>query len=68
MNKESKWYKGMLKKYGSEEAISEVMRGFQKKSRETYKGTGGFAHLKKTDPERFKEITSKGGSRAKRGV
>ena len=40
---------------------SEYFRQMQKKSRETYKGTGGFHSMKKTDPERFYEITSKGG-------
>lgn len=49
----------LLKKFGSEEKVSEYYRGLQKKSREHYKGTGGFAYLKKHDPERLKEISSR---------
>ena len=60
--------KDLIEKYGSEEAVSEHYRQMQVKSREKYKGTGGFHHLKKTDPEKFKEVTSKGGRRSKRGV
>ena len=47
----------LLKKYGSEEAVSEYYRELQKKSRENYKGTGGFAALKKSDPKRLKQIS-----------
>lgn len=49
----------LLKKYGSEEAVSEYYRNLQKLSRENYKGTGGFASLKKTDPEKLSEISRK---------
>lgn len=67
MRTDTKWYKTMLKKYGSEEAVKQEMARRQAKSRETYGGGGGFAHLKMTDPEKFKEITAKGGKRGKRG-
>jgi general stress protein YciG len=66
LKKDSKWYKAYLKKYGSDEAISEAMRERQKKSRENYSGTGGFVYLKKHDPQKLQEITSKGGSTPKR--
>lgn len=49
----------LLKKYGSEEAVSEYYRELQKKSRENYKGTGGFAAMKKSDPAKLKEISRK---------
>lgn len=49
------------KRDGTPEERSEWFRQMQKKSRETYKGTGGFHALKKTDPQKFKEVTSKGG-------
>lgn len=61
----SKRRQTLIAKFGSEEALKEHYREMQRKSREKYKGTGGFAHLKKHNPKLFKEITSKGG--AKRG-
>lgn len=51
----------MIKKYGSEEAVKEEYRRRQVKSRETYKGTGGFAYLAKHDPEQLSKISKKGG-------
>ena len=68
MQKNTKWYKAMLAKHGSDEAISEAMRERQKKSRENYSGRGGFVYLKEHDPKKLKEITSKGGSTPKRHV
>lgn len=50
----------LLKKFGSEEALKEHYREMQRKSREKYKGTGGFAYLKKHNPEKLKEISDKG--------
>ena len=37
-----KWLEAMIKKHGSQEAVTEFMREAQKKSRENYSGTGGF--------------------------
>lgn len=37
-----RWRASMVEKYGSMEEVKRVMREAQKKSRETYKGTGGF--------------------------
>lgn len=51
---------------GDEEKMSAYYRELQKKSRENYKGTGGLAYLKLNDPEKLKEITSKGGKAGKR--
>lgn len=56
----------MVTKFGSEEAVKEEMQRRQKVSRENYSGDGGFRRLKETDPERLKEIQSKGGRRAKK--
>lgn len=53
----------LIKKYGSEEAVSEYYRELQKKSRENYKGTGGFASLAKTDPEKLSEISRKAANK-----
>lgn len=50
----------LIEKYGSEEAVREHYREMQRKSRETYKGNGGFAYLKKHNPEKLKEISDKG--------
>lgn len=61
MDKTTKWYKSMLEKHGSDQAISEAMRERQKKSRETYKGTGGYHYMAKNDPAKFKKISAKGG-------
>lgn len=47
----------LIKIYGSAEAVSEHYRELQKKSRKNYKGTGGFASLKKTDPERLRQLS-----------
>lgn len=41
----------MVKKHGSEEAVKEFMKEAQRKSREKYKGTGGFAANKKLASE-----------------
>lgn len=51
-----KWRETMLAKHGSQEAISQIARENQKKSRQTYKGTGGFAAL---SPEARKEQARK---------
>lgn len=48
-------------KDGTPEQRSEYFRQMQKKSRETYTGSGGFRALKQTDPAKLKEITSLGG-------
>ena len=61
-NQRSLWWEKMLIKYGSEEAVREEMRQRQIKSREKYKGTGGFRALPK---EKVIEI-SKLGVQARR--
>lgn len=43
---QSKWWATMIKKHGSVEAVQEFMKSAQKKSREKYKGTGGFGSSK----------------------
>lgn len=40
---------------------SEYFRQMQKLSRKTYTGSGGFRALKEREPDRFKEIVSRGG-------
>lgn len=37
-----KWLEAMIKKHGSQEAVTKFMQEAQQKSRLTYKGTGGF--------------------------
>lgn len=59
MEHKDKWWKAMIKKYGSEEAVREVLRAGQKKSRENYAGTGGFA----ANPELAKEAGKKGAEK-----
>lgn len=53
----------LIDKYGSPEKVSEYYRELQKKSRENYKGTGGFASLAKTDPEKLSEISRKAANK-----
>jgi hypothetical protein len=55
----------MIEKYGSEQAVKDEMRRRQLKSRENYKGTGGFAHMSKQDPDKFKQVSSRGGRSGK---
>lgn len=45
----------LIKKFGSAEKVSEHYRQLQKKSRENYKGTGGFH----ADPEFAKKMSAK---------
>lgn len=58
MNKDTAWYKRMLEKYGSDEAISEIMSKNGKRVKD--KRNAGFASIKKNDPERLKEISRQG--------
>jgi hypothetical protein len=53
----TKWMEKMVERYGSEEEVRAEMARRQKKSREKYKGTGGF---KAMDPERIREISKLG--------
>lgn len=46
---------------------SEEMRRTAAKSSRNNAGTGGFAKLSKENPEKFKEVTSRGGKTSKRG-
>jgi len=64
MNRKDKWWKSMLAKYGTEEAVREVLRAGQKKSRINYPGTGGFA----ADPELAKKMGKKGAEKRWRNV
>lgn len=54
----------MISKYGSEEAVREYMANNGMKAEKT--GTGGFAYMKKHDPERLSSISSVGGKKSKR--
>lgn len=56
LDRKAKWMAAMVEKYGSEEAVREEMQRRQQKSRQTYKGKGGFAYLKEHDPEKLKNI------------
>ena len=56
----SKRKQTLIAKFGSEEKLKEHYREMQRKSREKYKGTGGFAYLKKHAPDKLKEISVKG--------
>lgn len=55
INKDTPWYKRMLAKYGSDEAIAEIMarNGRQVKDR----SKGGYHKLAKEDPEKLSEIS-----------
>lgn len=50
----------LIKKFGSEEKLTEYYRELQKKSRKNYKGTGGFAGM---DKEKARKIQSMGGKK-----
>ena len=56
----------MVDKYGSEEAVRAAMREFGNKSSRNTGGKGGFAKLKVENPDKFYEVTSKGGKISKR--
>lgn len=62
-----KWMESMKRKLNTDEAgVREFMRQNANKSNRNNKGTGGFAYLKRTDPERLKQISQQGvKSRAK---
>jgi hypothetical protein len=46
-----------IAKYGSEEAYREEMKRRASLSSRNARGTGGFAHLKRTDPDKLKETS-----------
>lgn len=52
--------KKLIKKYGSKEALKAKRQEWQAKSRENYKGTGGFASLSK---EQLQEISRKANAK-----
>lgn len=56
----SRWWASMIEKYGSEEAVREVMRQNANKSAKNT-GGGGFAYMKKHDPIRLRQTSSVGG-------
>lgn len=60
----TRWEK-MIEKHGSEEAAKEAMRQMASLSSRNSKGTGGFAKMKREDPELLKQISAKGGSSKK---
>ena len=59
MGHKEEWWKKMILKHGSEEAVREFMAksATQVKSR----GKGGFYYLKQNDPDKLKHISQKGG-------
>lgn len=59
MKKDSAWYQGMLRKYGSDEAISDIMRRNSEHSSRNKGGTPYFLHLKQTNPDKLKEISKR---------
>lgn len=63
---ENKRWNNMVEMHGSEEAAkAEMARRGSLSSRNKGK-QGGFAKLKSEDPEKFKELTSKGGKNGKK--
>lgn len=50
----------MREKHGSEEAVREFQRANSAKSKRNTAGTGGFKHMKETDPARLKAISKLG--------
>lgn len=68
MKENSEWWKRMLAKYGTEEAVRDVMRANAAKSSRNSAGTGGFAKLKNENPERLKEISRLGVESRNRGT
>ena len=66
MKKDTIWYKGMLAKYKTEEAIAEVMRSNADKSRRNHDGPYFMRDLRDKDPNKFKEISGKGGKNRNR--
>lgn len=60
------WFKTMCKKLGVEtdEEVRQYMALAGGKA--SHPGTGGFAYMRKHDPERLKKISSVGGRRSKR--
>lgn len=59
-----KRHRTMLLKHGSEDGIKDYFRELQKKSRENYKGTGGFKYMKEHDPKRLQRIAKEGNINA----
>lgn len=64
MNQNSKWYRSMLAKHGSEQAVSKFMSEAAKKRKSVeipFGGRGYFGKLKDQDPEKLKKVSSDGG-------
>jgi hypothetical protein len=55
-----KWWARMIVKHGSEQAVRTFMAEAQAKRKSV---GGGFAALKETDPDKFKEVSSRGGKK-----
>lgn len=64
MDRKTKWWTTAIEKFGSEEAVREHMAASAKKA--SRPGTGGFAYLKKHDPEKLRAISIVAGSKGKR--
>lgn len=55
MSQKEKWYASMRQKYNTDdEGVREIMRA---RGRVTGLPTGGFAHMKKNNPERLKQLS-----------
>lgn len=63
--KQSKWLDTMIKKHGSKEAVREFMRQSASKSSRN-SGITWLSKIAKEDPQKFREISSKGGKISKR--
>ncbi|MBA3678764.1 hypothetical protein H0W80_01025 [Candidatus Saccharibacteria bacterium] len=55
-----KWYETMIKIHGSEDKVREFLRNKASTSKRNQGGTGGFAKLKKENPELLKQLSTKG--------
>lgn len=66
LTRKEKYYATMRKKLNvaTDEEVKAWQREQLAKSRRNSGGTGGFAFLKKNDPDKLKEISSKGGKSA----
>lgn len=62
MKHKSKWWKAMLEKHGSEEAVKQFMSESAKRRSDAPR-YAYFKRLKESNPELLKELQSKGGLR-----
>lgn len=59
--REEKWWARMLATHYTVEAVKAHMKERANLSSRNSKGTGGFNYLKRTDPERLRALSVKGG-------